>query len=294
MFPIDIYNMAKSTYNPIAKVNDDGLCIPEVGDWGLEKYRLLGLYANLFTTTMKTKWENLLYIDLFSSSGYAKVETTGEIIKSSAMIALSIPNPFTRYIFCDENTELLSALEKRVNRDHPNADTRFVYGNCNVKIHEILNHIPQHSKGNRVLSLCFVDPFALEIHFQTLKVLGKRQVDFLILIATGMAAKRNERNYRKPTNKTIENFLGDSEWRSEYTGDINTTDLTFTQFVSKKLRNNFSSLGYQATEDFHPVKYRLKGKSVLLYHLAFFSKSKQGNKFWNIVKNYGNEQLNLF
>jgi three-Cys-motif partner protein len=281
-------------YEPISEVTDDGLEIPEVGQWGLDKYHLVGHYANLFTTTMKSKWENLIYIDLFSSSGYAKIETSGKIVKSSAMIALSLPNKFSKYIFCDEDEVLINALKNRVSRDYPNLNTVFIHGNCNVKIQEILNNIPQYSKSNRVLSFCFVDPFALEIHFKTLKALGRLKMDFLILIATGMAAKRNQGNYIKATNNTIDNFLDAPNWRDEYKGEIDPSDPSFTQFVTGKLKEGFKTLGYTEVEDFHPVRYRLKGKYVLLYHLAFFSKDKQGNRFWNIVKNYGNEQTTLF
>jgi len=280
-------------YNPIVEVENDGLIIPEVGPWGLDKYNLVGHYANLFTTTMKEKWENMIYIDLFSSSGYAKIENTGKIVKSSAMIALSLPIKFSKYIFCDEKEELIKALEIRVKRDFPNLDTKFVCGNCNFKIQEIISHIPRYSKTNRVLSFCFVDPFALEIHFKTLKMLGTLRMDFLILIATGMAAKRNETNYIKTTNTTIGNFLDDPNWRVDYKGDVDPSDSSFTQFVTNKLKDGFKNLGYSQIEDFHPVRYRLNGKSVLLYHLAFFSKDKQGNKFWNIAKNYGNEQTIL-
>ncbi|UKT62722.1 three-Cys-motif partner protein TcmP [Pedobacter mucosus] len=283
-----------SKYSPINEVYDDGLSIPEVGEWGLEKYRLVGQYANLFTSTMRSKWENLVYIDLFSSSGYAKIETSGKIVKSSALIALSLPTPFSKYIFCDEDINLINALEVRVNRDFPHADVTFIKGSCNEKIKEILSHVPAYSKSNRVLSFCFVDPFALEIHFMTLKLLGRLRMDFLILVATGMAAKRNEMNYKKPTNRTIEYLLEDPNWRSSYKGEIDTADQSFTQFVSDKLKSNFKLLGYNDIEDFHAVKYRLKGKSVLLYHLAFFSKDKQGNKFWTIAKNYVNEQTSLF
>jgi len=284
----------QNKYNAIEEVSDDGLSIPEVGEWGLEKYRLVGHYADLFTTTMRDKWEDLVYIDLFSSSGYAKIETTGKIVKSSAMIALSLPNPFSRYIFCDENEALIASLKTRAERDFKQLNTAFIHGDCNLKINDILNKIPKYSKNNRVLSFCFVDPFALEIQFKTLKLLGRLQMDFLILIATGMAAKRNESNYSKPTNKTIENLLDDPNWRKDYQGEIDTGEASFTKFITNKIKEEFKKLGYTDAEDFHPVKYRLKGKSVLLYHLAFFSKNKQGNKFWNIAKNYSNEQSTLF
>ncbi|TZF81362.1 three-Cys-motif partner protein TcmP [Pedobacter sp. BS3] len=284
----------QTSYNPIIEVDDDGLAIPEIGPWGIEKYNLVGRYANIFTTTMRDKWHSLVYIDLFSSAGYAKIEKTNKIIKSSSMIAMSLPTPFTKYICCDENIELINALQTRSKRDFPHLQAKFIHGNCNEKISEIINEIPQYTAGKGVLSFCFVDPFALEINFNTLRQLGRLKMDFLILIATGMAAKRNELNYTKTTNSTIERFLDNPNWRSEYHGSIDTSDTSFTQFLTKKLKNGFQSLGYSQIEDFHPVRYRLNGKSVILYHLAFFSKNKQGNKFWNIVKNYGNEQMTLF
>jgi len=271
--------MATVKYNPISEVTDDGLLIPDVGEWGLEKYHLVGHYANLFTATMKSKWEDLVYIDLFSSSGYARIDTTGKIVRSSAMIALSLPNKFSKYIFCDEDKALIDSLAVRVKRDFPTLNTVFIHGNCNTKIQDILNQIPQYSKTNRVLSFCFVDPFALEIHFKTLKILGRLKLDFLILIATGMAAKRNQGNYIKTTNTTIDNFLDAPNWRSEYKGEIDPSDPSFTQFLTGKLKDGFNCLGYTEVEDFHPVKYRLNGKNVILYHLRSFQKISKGTSF---------------
>ncbi len=210
------------------------------------------------------------------------------------MIALSLPTPFTNYIFCDENESLISALETRVRRDFPNVNAAYVKGDCNNNINEILKYIPSYSKTSGVLTFCFVDPFALEIHFKTLQHLAKLRVDFLILIATGMAAKRNKENYKRDTNSTIDNFLDNTNWRTEYFGEIDTSNESFTQFITNRLKNKFVQLGYQKVEDFHPVRYRLKGKSVLLYHLAFFSKNERGNKFWDITKSYANEQTSMF
>jgi hypothetical protein len=36
-------------------IEDDGLICPEVGSWAEEKYRLLSLYDELFSTGMKDK-----------------------------------------------------------------------------------------------------------------------------------------------------------------------------------------------------------------------------------------------
>ena len=43
-------------------VDDDGLFCPEVGKWAEDKHSLVSLYAKLFSTGMKEKWEERVYI----------------------------------------------------------------------------------------------------------------------------------------------------------------------------------------------------------------------------------------
>ncbi len=49
----------------LLELEDDGLMTPEVGDYAEEKYRLIGLYAELFAKAMKGKWDSRVYIDLY-------------------------------------------------------------------------------------------------------------------------------------------------------------------------------------------------------------------------------------
>ncbi len=150
-------------FDPIIEVQKDGLQIPEVRQWSIEKYRLLGAYMDIFTTSMKSKWENLVYIDLFSSSGYAQIKESGKILKSSALIALSIPNSFTHCIFCEKDPKLIDSLRKRVERDFPDKNVKFIQGDINDNIAEVDKMIPEFSKQNRVLSFGFIDPFSLNL-----------------------------------------------------------------------------------------------------------------------------------
>jgi hypothetical protein len=50
---------------------DDGLYIPEVGPWSENKYEILHHYNHMFSTGMKNRFHNRIYIDLFSSAGIA-------------------------------------------------------------------------------------------------------------------------------------------------------------------------------------------------------------------------------
>src|SRR6266571_3177852 len=141
---------------------DDGLITEEIGGWGEEKYRLLGLYAQMFAASMKDKWECRTYIDLFAGSGRAKIKGANRIVSGSPLVALSVNPAFDKYIFCEKSKDKLLALEARVLRDYPAANVSFVSGNANESLSQILEKIPKHTKDFRVLSLCFVDPYNLK------------------------------------------------------------------------------------------------------------------------------------
>lgn len=54
---------------------DDGLCIPEVGEWSSDKHYFLQRYIDAFTSSMKNKgWSGLHYIDLFAGAGIERFQ----------------------------------------------------------------------------------------------------------------------------------------------------------------------------------------------------------------------------
>jgi len=105
---------------------DDGLYTPEVGEWGEKKYALVGRYDRLFSTGMKVKWDVRVYIDLFSGAGKARIKGTDKIRPASPLLALSVPDGFNRYIFCDNDNRCLDALDTRVKKYYPSLDVTFL------------------------------------------------------------------------------------------------------------------------------------------------------------------------
>src|SRR5438105_10145768 len=101
------------------RVDDDGLMTPEVGSWAETKYRLLALYDELFSTGMKNKWDQRVYLDLYAAAGYSRIQGTSKFLKASPIIALTVAHPFDKYIFCEESEDLLNALKARVKRIGP-------------------------------------------------------------------------------------------------------------------------------------------------------------------------------
>ena len=80
------------------EAENDGLACPEVGSWAKDKYRLIALCDELFSSGMKNKW-NRLYIDLYAGAGYGRIKGTSTVLKGSPVLALTVPSPFDKYIF---------------------------------------------------------------------------------------------------------------------------------------------------------------------------------------------------
>jgi three-Cys-motif partner protein len=164
----------------LANVGDDGLFIePDVGTWSEEKYRLVSLYASMFTKAMRGKFGSLVYVDMFAGPGRVQIKHTTRIHDSSPINALAIEPQFDRLIFCEQSEERMVALKARCDRSFPRRDVRFVPGDVNANAAEILQHIPKYRKGHGVLTLCFVDPYKMaNLRFKTLETFQELWLDF--------------------------------------------------------------------------------------------------------------------
>jgi three-Cys-motif partner protein len=282
-----------SKFNPLIKIEDDGLIAPEVGPWSDIKYKLIGKYADIFNSGMKNIIPQRIYIDLFSGAGYAKVKDTNRIIFTSALISLSLPNPFTKYIFSEFDNEKMEALKLRVRKHFPEKYDQviFIQGDSNENIEEIKSYIPEYNFNNKVLTFCFVDPFSLNLHFKTISSLGERRVDFLILMALQMDGKRNLEKYLDDNNNKIKLFIDECNWREQFLSNgYSASD--FTKFLSDKYDERMKLLGYIEP----PEKHRIQAYSthLPLYYLAFYSKHERGNEFWKKIKGYATDQMEMF
>src|ERR1035441_6193707 len=91
-------------------VDDDGLMTPEVGGWAETKYRLLALYDELFSTGMKNKWDQRVYLDLYAGAGYSRIQGTSKFLKASPIIALTVTHPFDKYRSEERTTGIIESI----------------------------------------------------------------------------------------------------------------------------------------------------------------------------------------
>lgn len=277
----------------IPTLEDDGLLTPEVGDWGEDKYRLVKLYAELFTTSMSGKWEELVYVDLFAGAGRSRIRGKSRIIPASPLLALELKQTFNRYVFCEKDQERMAALQERLRRGYPGRDIRVVSGDVNKSVAAVVAELPRIQPGRWVLSFCFVDPYSLKnLQFETIAALADRYMDFLVLIPTGYDATRNEGIYLALDNPTIDRFLGNDQWRGDW-HRASAEGQTFDRFMTDAFGESMKRLGYlyEGFSSTHLVEST--EKRLRLYRLALFSRHKLGTKFWKEGRKYSTPQRSL-
>jgi three-Cys-motif partner protein len=212
--------------------------------------------------------------------------------EGSPLVALTLRDLFDTYVFSDADEASVEALEARVARMGHHDRCRFVTGDVNHRVDEIAAHI-QGAVGERALSFCFLDPYGLNIHFDTVRRLATgRDIDFLILLALHMDAARNARAYQATGDKRIEHFLGDPVWREQW-GNAAERGATIVEFLAEAYSARMAALRYLPMPLDQMVKIRSYDKNLPLYYLAFFTRHKTGLKFWKEVLKYANEQLEL-
>jgi three-Cys-motif partner protein len=269
--------------------NDDGLLCPEVGSWTETKHDHVAYYAKLFSSGMKQKWDRRVYVELYAGAGFYRVRGSSKIIIGSPLRALLLPDRFDKYIFCEEDSDKLAALEKRAKRFAPNADVAFVAGDCNRNVTRILKEIPVGTKTDTVLTLCFADPYDIGLKFSTLRALSEgRLVDFVVLLALWSDANRAYKHYMMSDSVKVDEFLGSKTWRERW--DAVQATVQFPKFLAEEFASMMETIGYLRTPSHKMKRFRSDEKNLPLYYIAMFSGHPLAHRFWDDVLKYGTDQ----
>lgn len=269
---------------------DDSLAMNvDVGSWTADKSALIRLYSQLFSSGMKNKWPKRTYIDLYAGAGLSRIKGTGKILLGSPLIALSVDVAFEKYVFCEENSAKLGALEARVKRDFPLANAAFILGDCNKVVERIIAEIPSGSLG-----LLFRRSLRSRHRVETLRRLAAvRKLDFLCLLALHMDAGRNYAHYEKEDSPKIDRFLNTEAWRAEWE-EAKLRGEKFPRFLALAFARDMESSGYLPTPLHFMKEMKTTDRNVPLYHLALFSKHQLAFKFWKDVLKYADHNRMLF
>jgi three-Cys-motif partner protein len=270
-------------------VEDDGLYTPEIKRHSLEKITLHNRFANIFASAMHRKWPQLGYVGLYCGAGRARLADTGEVVETSAIAVIRQPVPFTDYIYVDRDADCTGALRARLAALAPASRVTIIEEDVNQSAEMVCRALPPFSRSNGLLSFCFVDPFDLQLKFETIRKLSHLKMDFLVLLMLGVDARRNMQRYlTDETSSRIGDLIACPDWRGEYRA----SGRRVIHFLLAKFDAAMQSIGYlSASEDAHPVK--VHGMGVFQYVLAFYSKDEIGRHFWRETRTSLSQQLDL-
>jgi three-Cys-motif partner protein len=240
---------------------------------------------------MKKHFQNRVYIDLFSGAGKAIIRETGDLVLGSPLLALSVAEPFDRYIFCDKDKDNVDALSARVDRDFPWADVRIIHAPVEQAVEQVLANLPPSAS---TLDFCFADPFHLEFDFRIVERLSRgRRMDWLTLLAVQMDGQRNLSHYLNPENDKIDRLLNDRDWREKWEV-AQRSGKRLQPFLVDCYNNAMAEVGYALPKPSDAHRVKTESGSIPLYYLLFFSKHELGYKFWRQALKYSDAQPSLF
>jgi len=276
-------------FNPVIPESEDGFVIEVAGPYFIEKSHLIRHYLQVFSGTMKRKFNYLVYIDLFSGSGLKRLEN-GEIISGPPSLALAHKDPFAKYIFCVNDQAQCDALRVRTNKYHRDKNVAILNGSPDNLIDKLVYYIPESSKRHKVGAICLVDPHMIEIEFETIRLLGELGVYFLVVLDFPWKEEDTFYQYIEEQRESLNNFLGEPWSRYEKEITIESNEQFFRNLV-KIYHKNLRSLGYIAQGTFH----KTEAKEINLKEIFVGYYSHNGiNKVDSGVHRENAPQVSLF
>lgn len=179
------------------------------GLWTYIKLEVLNEYLNSYVKVFKNQpYFKVIYVDAFAGTG--ECSTRIGTIDGSAKLALNIDR-FDEYIFIELDPVKVLFLEK-LKEEYPDKKITILNGDCN---NEIKNIVAKYNwKKTRAVS--FLDPFKMELSFDTLKLLSKTNafdVWYLFPIGQASRALKNDGQITDLVTSQLNNLFGDNLWK---------------------------------------------------------------------------------
>ena len=140
------------------------------GEWTVEKLDILSKYLSAYSIALKNFSFSKIYIDAFAGTGKIIVDETEEEITGSVRLSLNSENKFDEYIFIEKKKSFAEELQYIVNNEYAELSNQIsiIHGDWNNKLIEICKTIDWNN--NR--AVLFLDPYATEVKWETLKAVA--------------------------------------------------------------------------------------------------------------------------
>jgi three-Cys-motif partner protein len=193
------------------------------GDWTRRKADLVVDYAKAYLTVMKDrKYWKLLYFDGFaggaSKTKDAKIEIDTYFSAAIRILEIEGSRTFDMHYLVELDPKNAEDLENHIKQNFPKKEVYVVKEDCNIKLIDLTRYL-KSKKGENVKVLAFIDPFGMEVKWESIQILKGLPIDMWILVPTGIGVNRllkKDGNISEAWLKKLSIFLGmdESEIRS--------------------------------------------------------------------------------
>lgn len=223
----------------------------------IQKLETVQKYLQAYTTALKFQPFELLYVDACAGSGssvpksalensdssqamlegFARpVADTDEIIVGSAIRALGVNPPFHRYCLNDVKDRNVDSLKRAISQNFSHLSDRVTL--TKMDANEMLRDLCRSQNWKKTRAVVFLDPFGLQIDYETLTLLGKTQAVDLWYLVPVFAMYRQisgEGEINADGGPRVDAALGTDEWRKTAVVEESESDLfNQPQFRSKR------------------------------------------------------------
>jgi three-Cys-motif partner protein len=270
------------------------------GKWTQDKIEIFLKYLNAYLTIMN-KYPNykLWYFDGFAGSGQIFDEETKSFYDGIALKAIEIDKPksFDSYYFVELDKTKAETLKQSIATKFPLKFEKcyVVSEDCNKKATDFASFLAKDSKVKRGLAI--LDPFGMELKWETLESFKNINCDIWILVPTGLGVNRMLKNNGDISESWIpklESFLGLSE--TEIKKRFYETKTNYTLFgeeeQTKKIDKSIEKIAELYKERMNDIwkfvskPYPMKNsRGSVMFHFIFASQVAAGVKIADDIIN---------
>jgi three-Cys-motif partner protein len=174
------------------------------GEWTDEKLERVRKYLAAYTTIMSKQRFRIAYVDAFAGTGYRSLrheenpdelmfpeiaeQESQQFLDGSARIALRVDPRFHKYIFIENDEKRFRELE-RLRKEFPAVQSDIILVNADANAY--LQDWCENHKWAKHRAVLFLDPYGMEVEWQTIEAVAKTQaIDLWLLFPLGIAVNR--------------------------------------------------------------------------------------------------------
>jgi three-Cys-motif partner protein len=273
---LDIRRMKGESTNMGAELKID-----EIGYWSEIKLAILDEYAKPYNQILRNNKLKSIYIDGFAGAGHHRAKGSERVIEGSPQRALNVQPPFDRLHFVDIDGARVAQL-KKISSDRLNVSVH--QGDCNdILVHEVF---PTISYAARERALCILDPYGLDLNWETIRTAGESKVieiflNFPVMDMNRNVLWRNSEHVSDLHRERMTKFWGDNSWES---AAYQTTQGLFEEMQEKSSNEEIAEafrirLKEVGGFDYVPKPMPMRNsRGATVYYLFFAAKNSTADK----------------